>query len=201
MAAGGDRVAAQPGLAAGGDVAAGEDRAHLGVNAIDKVFVIYEALNRLEEEWAETKRHPLFPNGKFSLLPGVIHGSPYGIDVPFFLSEQARIEYCVMFHPGDDCATAKAEIERQIDLAAQMDPWLREHPPVVEWKLEWQPYVLDPEHPVLPLIERAHERAVAGTRLLPPLPAWMVAAVAVALYAVVYLPTTRQLLPSDARRS
>lgn len=139
--------------------------AHLGVNAIDKMFVVYEALNRLEDEWAETKRHPLFPNGKFSLLPGVIHGSPYGIDVPFFLSEQARIEYCVMFHPGDDCATAKAEIERQIDLAAQMDPWLREHPPVVEWKLEWEPYVLDPEHPALPMLERAHERAVQGTRL------------------------------------
>jgi hypothetical protein len=29
----------------------------------------------------------------------------------------------------------------------------------------------------------------------------MVAAVAVALFAAVYLPTTRQLLPSDARRS
>ena len=43
--------------------------------------------------------------------------------------------------------------------------------------------------------------AVAGTRLLPPLPAWMVASVAVALFAAVYLPTTRQLLPSDARRS
>ncbi len=43
--------------------------------------------------------------------------------------------------------------------------------------------------------------AVAGTRLLPALPAWMVAVVAVALFAGVYLPTTRQLLPSDARRS
>jgi hypothetical protein len=43
--------------------------------------------------------------------------------------------------------------------------------------------------------------AVAGTRLLPALPAWLVAAVAVALFAAVYLPTTRQLLPSDARRS
>ncbi len=142
--------------------------AELGVNAIDKGFLVYEALNRLEDEWAETKRHPLFPNGKFALLPGVIHGSPYGIDVPFFLSESVTIEYCVMFHPGDDCAATKAAIERQIELAAALDPWLREHPPEVVWKLEWEPYRLADDHPVLPAIERAHERATTGTRLAGP---------------------------------
>ena len=45
------------------------------------------------------------------------------------------------------------------------DPWLREHRPVVEWKLEWEPYVLDPEHEILPALARSHERAAAGTRL------------------------------------
>ncbi len=142
--------------------------ARLGVNAIDKGFVIYEALNRLEDEWAETKRHPLFPHGKFGLLPGVIHGSPWGIDVPFFLSESVLIEYCVMFHPDDDCATTKAAIERQIALASALDPWLREHPPIVEWKLEWEPYQLAEDHPVLASLERAHEHAVIGTRLAGP---------------------------------
>ncbi len=77
----------------------------LGVNAIDKAFLVYETFRRLEDEWAQTKRHPLFPNGKFALLPGVIHGSPHGIDVPFFLAESCTIEYCVAFHPDDDCAS------------------------------------------------------------------------------------------------
>lgn len=139
--------------------------ARLGVNAIDKGFLVYEALDRLEQEWAETKRHPLFPNGKFGLLPGVIHGSPWGIDVPFFLSESVVIEYCVMFHPDDDCAATKAAIERQLELASALDPWLREHPPEIDWKLEWEPYRLADDHPVLPALERAHERAVTGTRL------------------------------------
>jgi acetylornithine deacetylase len=137
----------------------------LGVNAIDKGFIVYQALNALEADWAQTKRHPLFPNGKFGLLPGVIHGSPYGIDVPFSLAETLTIEYCVMFHPGDDCASTKAEIERCIERASETDSWLREHPPVVTWKLEWEPYVLASDHPVLPLLERAHERAVGGTPL------------------------------------
>ena len=137
----------------------------LGVNAIDKGFIVYQALNALEADWAQTKRHPLFPNGKFGLLPGVIHGSPYGIDVPFSLAETLRIEYCVMFHPGDDCASTKAEIERCIERAAETDSWLREHPPVITWMLEWEPYVLNEDHAVLPLLERAHERAVSGTPL------------------------------------
>ena len=41
--------------------------------------------------------------------------------------------------------------------------------------------------------------AVGGTRVFPSQPAWLVAAVAVAIFAAVYLPTTRHLLPSDAR--
>jgi len=142
--------------------------AELGVNAIDKGFLVYQALNRLEEEWAETKRHRLFPNGKFGLLPGVIHGSPWGIDVPFFLSESVTIEYCVMFHPDDDCAQTKHAIERQVELASALDPWLREHPPSIAWKLEWEPYRLADDHAVLPALERAHERAVHGTTLAGP---------------------------------
>ena len=139
--------------------------AELGVNAIDKGFLIYQALNALELEWAETKRHPLFPNGKFGMLPGFIHGSPHGIEAPFFLAESVHIEYAAMFHPGDDVATTKAAIERQIELASELDPWLREHRPVVEWKLEWEPYVLDPEHEILPALARSHERAALGSRL------------------------------------
>jgi acetylornithine deacetylase len=140
----------------------------LGVNAIDKGFLIYQALNALEEEWAETKRHPLFPNGKFGLLPGYIKGSPYGIDAPFFLAESVVIEYCVMFHPEDDCETARAEITRQIELASQLDPWLREHPPEIEWKLAFEPAKLADDHPILPALAGAHERAAAGTRLAGP---------------------------------
>ena len=140
----------------------------LGVNAIDKAFLVYETFRRLEDEWAQTKRHPLFPNGKFGLLPGVIHGSPHGIDVPFFLAESCTIEYCVAFHPDDTCASTKDEITRRLELAAQLDPWLREHPPTIEWKLEWEPYRLAPDHAVLPALAQAHERAAEGTKLAGP---------------------------------
>ena len=140
----------------------------LGVNAIDKAFLIYQGFRQLEDEWAFTKRHPLFPNGKFGILPGVIHGAPSGIDVPFFLADTATIEYCVAFHPGDTVASAKEELLHRLDLVCQLDPWLREHPPVVEWKLEWEPYNLPEGHEILPALTRAHERAAEGTKLAGP---------------------------------
>lgn len=140
----------------------------LGVNAIDKAFLVYEGFRRLEDEWAATKRHPLFPNGKFGILPGVIHGSPFGIDAPFFLAEETRIEYCAIFHPDDDCAATKAEILARLDAINALDPWLREHPATLEWRLEWEPYRLAEGHPVLAALATAHETAAEGTRLAGP---------------------------------
>ena len=57
--------------------------------------------------------------------------------VPFVISEFMTIEYCVWYHPEEDPEDVKREIETHIERAASMDVWLREHPPVVEWKMNW----------------------------------------------------------------
>ena len=111
---------------------------------------------------------PPVPERQVRAAAGVIHGSPHGIDVPFFLAESCTIEYCVAFHPDDDCASTKAEITERLERAAQLDPWLREHPPTIEWKLEWEPYRLDADHAILPALAQAHERAAEGTKLAGP---------------------------------
>jgi acetylornithine deacetylase len=48
--------------------------------------------------------------------------------------------------------------------AAQLDPWLREHPPELEWKLNWPASVCDPSHEIIGATAAAVERATAGTR-------------------------------------
>ena len=58
----------------------------------------------------------------------------------------------------------RAEIEEHIHRAAQLDPWLREHPPVLDWKLNWPSFSVDPQHPICRAIGDAHEAANAGTR-------------------------------------
>jgi acetylornithine deacetylase len=138
--------------------------ASVAVNAIDKGVDIYLAIRRLEDEWGQSKRHPLFPPGHFTIHPGVVTGGPKGVLVPFFISEFMTIEYCCWYHPDDDPEDVKREIETHVERAAQLDPWLREHPPVVEWKLDWPPFSVDPGDPICRAIGDAHELAAVGTR-------------------------------------
>ena len=72
------------------------------------------------------------------------------------------IEYCCWYHPDEDPKTSSAEIEAHIDRAAQLDPWLREHPPVVEWKLNWPAFSSTRGTRSAVAIGDAHERAAPG---------------------------------------
>jgi acetylornithine deacetylase/succinyl-diaminopimelate desuccinylase family protein len=142
----------------------------LGVNAVDKGFLVYRALRELEDQWAQTKRHPLFVSGQFGILPGVVQASPQGVLVPFSLADRMTIEYCAFHDPRDGSAQARDEIERCIDRAAAADPWLAVHPPSVEWKLEWPPTGIDEQSPICQRLSQAHEAAAHGTRFTGPAP-------------------------------
>lgn len=135
----------------------------LGVNAIDKVFLIYQALRTLEDEWARTQRHPLWANGHFALLPGAMRGGPGSLAVPFSLSDSATIEYAVQYHPERSGEDVRAEIQAAIDRAADADPWLRRNRPVCEWKLDWDPFVTDRDADVSGQLAGAYRSAAAGT--------------------------------------
>jgi acetylornithine deacetylase/succinyl-diaminopimelate desuccinylase-like protein len=134
----------------------------LGVNTVDKFWVIYQALRQLEDQWARHDRHPLFPAGYFNLLPGVLRANPSGILVPFFLADELTVEYCVYHHPDRSNEEVMAEIEACVHNACRNDPWLREHPPAFEWKLLWPPYTLDSDAPLSRTLLQAHAAASGG---------------------------------------
>ncbi len=58
----------------------------------------------------------------------------------------------------------KREIEQQIHRAAQLDGWLREHPPTVEWKLNWPSSGVPADHAICEAVADGHELAAEGTR-------------------------------------
>ena len=145
-------------------IRAGGLGAAVGVNAIDKGVDMFLAMRRLEDEWGQTKRHDLFAPGHFTIHPGVIVAGTKGVNVPFFVSEFMTIEYCCWYHPDEDPDAVRREIEAHVHRAAQVDPWLREHPPVIEWKLNWPAFSVDADHPICGAIGDAHERASVGTR-------------------------------------
>lgn len=136
-------------------------RAHTGVNAIGKMNRIYDALVALDAERAARNRFPLFEAGSgrsCHLNPGTYRAG----DWPSTVAGWAVLECRISHVPGERMADVKAEVEAAVRRAAEADPWLREHPPVVEW-FGWQaePWVQDPEHPLVQLV-KANAEAVYG---------------------------------------
>lgn len=143
-------------------IRAGGRGAEVGVNAVEKGVYILNALQRLEEQWGQSKTHPLFKPGHFTIHPGVIQGGPHGVLVPFIVSEFCTIEYAVWYSPDEEPEAVQREINEYVHLAAQLDPWLREHPPVVEWKLNWPASIVDVDHPITQAMSSAHRQAAQG---------------------------------------
>jgi acetylornithine deacetylase len=132
--------------------------ARVGVSSIDKAMIIYEGLRKLEEEWGQTKKHPMYSRpGHFTLHPGVITGGPSGA---FVISDESRIEYSIWHAPHDPEEQVKKEVEAQIARFAQTDPWLKENPPKIEWLLWWPPYDVPADAPICKTAAAAYEETL-----------------------------------------
>jgi acetylornithine deacetylase len=155
----------------GQSIHAGGGGPDIGVNAIDKGVMIFEAIRRLEQEWVFTKTHPEFNAGHFSLLPGAIIGGTKGANaqIPFMLADYLTIDYVVWYPPNEDPEAVKAEIEAHLEAFSQTDTWLRDNPPVVNWKQNWRANNpgLAAEN-ITRALERAHELAAVGTEFAGP---------------------------------
>lgn len=134
----------------------------LGVNTIDKYWVVYSALRELENRWALTDRHPDFVPGYFNLLPGVLEAHPVGFRVPFAHPDELVVEYCVAHHPDRTNAEVIAEVEAVITAACANDSWLAANPPQVEWTLLWPPYNAPEDLDVVPALRAAHSDALGA---------------------------------------
>lgn len=146
----------------GSTIHAGGEGWDAGVNAVDKAVHVYQAVRAREEEWALTRRHPLFAPGQFVIHPGVLVASPRGKLDPFTIADQATIDYIVIYHPDEPAEAVRAEIEELVMDAARLDGWLRAHPPVVEWKHHWAPSAVATDHPIVAAACRAHEAATGS---------------------------------------
>ncbi len=143
----------------------------IGVSAVDKIVLIHQAILQLESNWRFTKPHTLFSPGQFSILPGVIVGSPRSGMVPFVIPDEARLEVIAWYSPDDTADDARSEIEDAISRVASNDAWLRVHPPVVAWRHHWPKSVLDPGHLIVQATSEAHFRSTGRRGVVAGFPA------------------------------
>jgi acetylornithine deacetylase len=127
-----------------------------GVSALEKLFPVYRALEELERERnGRLGGDPLFARYRmpFAICVGTVSGGDWASSVPDHVAIEGR--YGVA--PGEDPGDARREMAAALASAAARDPFLRDHPPVLEW---WGGRFLaartDPAHP---LVESLHGAA------------------------------------------
>ena len=102
-----------------------------GVSAIEKFIPIQQALLELERMRNCDITDPLYARYRlpYALCIGRVEAGDWASSVAEWLVFQGR--YGVA--PDEDLAAARYQFEEAVAQAAQADPWLRDHPPTVEW--------------------------------------------------------------------
>jgi acetylornithine deacetylase len=137
-----------------------------GANCVEKMATrVVPALQELERDWAVFKRHPAIPPAQTLINPFAIGGGGN----PFFLPDECTMDVIVLYLPGERCDDVRRQVEEQIRRAAELDAWLRTHPPELVWDppehpVAFLPSDVDPTHPgVQALVEAG--RQVLGSPL------------------------------------
>ena len=121
-----------------------------GVNAIEKATLVYQALRELETERnrgprAERYAH-LFEHVDVAapISVGTFHAGHWPVTVP----DSATVEASVAVWLGETVAEAKAAVQACVADVARSDPFLREHPPRVEFfGANFDSALLELDHP------------------------------------------------------
>lgn len=119
------------------------DRLEPGVNAIELAQRFIAALRDFESSRCRANNHPLLPPGLATINPGTImggagmgpDGNPAVMTNAAMMSDVCTIVLDYKFMPQEDFADVKAEFEAFVHHFAQMDPWMRDNPPKIEWGL------------------------------------------------------------------
>lgn len=136
-------------------------QAHLSVNAIEKMYPVIQALMRFDEERAAAVHHPLFER-TITRSCHLSIGTMKAGDWPATVAGSAEIEGRISFIPGETKAAVQKQLEEVVRAAADKDPWLKDHPPVVEWVgVQTEPWYQNPEHPFVQTFHSAAQDALA----------------------------------------
>ncbi len=132
-----------------------------GVSAIDKFLPLYEALKRLEAERNARIKDPLYAS--FDVPSPLSIGKIVGGEWPGTVPENLYFEGRVGVHTDETCDLVKRQVESAVKRAADADPWLKTHQPVVDWNgYRFDPAKIPSDHPIMETVKAAY-RDVSGS--------------------------------------
>lgn len=126
------------------------------VDAISKARYIMDAIDRLNLDWSQRKDkdHPLL-HDPCQVKISMIHGGHH----PSAVSRECVISLDIQTLPHEQNAQnlpmdMRREIEDYIKRVCDADPWLRENPVEIVWKLDADCCEISPDHPFVKLLQR-----------------------------------------------
>jgi acetylornithine deacetylase len=131
--------------------------AHFGVNAVQKMMPIINAIQALHESrqarisYSHAEADPRMKGRATTINIGVISAGDWPSTVP----AECTIDCRIGFPPGETREEVMKQVEDAIKNAAQGDEWLKENRPVVEW-FGWKarPHELDPKNDFVQLVRQ-----------------------------------------------
>jgi acetylornithine deacetylase len=136
-----------------------------GVSAIEKFALLLNAINQLEVERHRNFKHPLYedPNNIAPINIGTVRGGEWHSTVPEEVVAEGRMGVL----PGESNKFARRALEETIQRVAYSDPWLREHPPRVEWfEGQFESGETPLDHPLIKQLSAAHQHVVGSAPAL-----------------------------------
>jgi acetylornithine deacetylase len=119
------------------------------VNAIEKLQLVLEALQRLRHEWVLRPdcQHEVLAPG--SIVPTAITAGQWMVSYPAAATLECHVQYVPGQGDSDGYGSGvEREIEQRVLAACAADSWLSEHPPRFEWPGDAPAGWVAPEHPV-----------------------------------------------------
>ena len=126
-----------------------------GESAIEKFVTILNGLKELEAERNIRMSSQLFRRYRlpYALNVGIIQGGRWPGTVPDEVCFEARMGVGV----GEEITHAKAELEKRLKEVSESDPWLRDHPPKVEWSgYRFASSRIDSNHPIVETLAQSY---------------------------------------------
>lgn len=131
-----------------------------GVDPVEKFLPLHRAIRRFEGARNREVGDPLFADDAlpFAIAIGTVRAGIW----PSTVAERLVCEGRFGVAPGEDPVAARRAFEEALGDAAEADPWLRDHPPAVEWRgAQFEAARTPADDPVVEAVRGAYE-AVAG---------------------------------------